>query len=250
MKTKTHKELDAPEVQNVGAMLIFGFLIFFTGTFLMTLLGIGMEDKPLYNTWIDIIFHLLCLVIAVPLMREFLSFSWLTVGGDKMGCFIRSLVIGIVVLAYGTMLPRIPLPEALEPYRWCSESVMPLMTIDIHNTGSYFVQVNPIFGTVCAVLVAPLVTGCMFYATAFAKGYNVRPWLGYVLLTAATLFIPISLGIFGWWVPEQQFAMWAMRLPVHLLYCKLYADTDNIWIPIITQASVNLIACLIVIFLW
>lgn len=250
MVAKVHKELDAPEAQNVAATLIVGFFIFFSGTFMITLLGIGMEENRLFLSWIDIGFHLLCLVVIVPLMREFLSLSWMTVGSDQKTAISRSVLIGIIVLVYATMLPQIPLPEALEPYRWCSESAMPLLTHDLNNTSAYFVQLNPVFGTICAVLVAPLVTCCLFYATAFAKGYNVRPWLGYVLLAAATLFVPIATGIFGWWIPEQQFAMWAVRMPVHLLYCKLYADTDNIWMPILTQAVVNLIACLIVIFLW
>lgn len=250
MRSKKYRVLDAPDAEDVFPVLLFAFPLFFTGTFLLTLMGSGWEDNHVALSWIDVGFHLLALVIAVFPLREHLGFSWLTVDSDIKSRLSRCVWVGIFVLAYATMLPQIPLPASLEPYRWCSDSAMPLMTIDLHNTSAYFVMINPIIGTICAVLIAPLATNCMFYATAFAKGYNVRPWLGYALLVLVTVFVPICTGVFGWWIPEQQFAMWAVRLPVHLLYCKLYADTDNIWMPILTQAGVNLIACLIVIFIW
>lgn len=250
MKTKQYRILDAPEAGDVFPVLLFAFPLFFTGTFMLTLMGTGLEDNHVALSWIDVGLHLLAMLVAVLPMREYLSFSWLAVSGDNKARIPRCFWIGVAVLAYATMLPQLPLPKFLEPYRWCSDSVMPLLTIDLFNTSAYFVMISPIVATICAVFVAPLVTCCMFYATVFVKGYNVRPWLGYLLLVPATVFIPICTGVFGWWAPEGQFVMWAMRLPVHLLYCKLYADTDNIWMPIFTQATVNLIACLIVIFLW
>ena len=149
MNVKIHKELDVPETQNVAATLIFGFLIFFSDTFLMTLLGM--------------------------------------------------------------------------------------------------VSLNPVFGTACAVLVAPFVTCCLYYATAFAKGYNVKPWLGYVLLAAVTMFPRIATGVFGWWNTTQQFVLFAVQFPIHLCCCILYTKTDSIWAPIFTQMGVNLASCLLII---
>lgn len=246
LNVKIYKELDAPEAQNVAATLIFGFLIFFSGTFLMTLLGIGLEKESVF-TWFEIGFHLLCLVAVVPLMREYLSFSWLTVGVKKQAMVKGCVLTGAIILLYALVVQHISLEDSFDENNWYKYCTMPVWTNNLYLTNSGIVSLSPVFGTACAVLIAPLVTCCLYYATAFAKGYSIRPWLGYLLLAVVTMFPRIATGVFGWWNTMQQFMLFAVQFPVHLCCCVLYAKTDNIWAPVFTQMGVNLVSCLMII---
>lgn len=250
MKVKMHKLLEEPEMQTVFSVLTLSFMLFFVGTFLLTLFSDGLGEDHMVLSWFEIVFHLLCLVIIVPIMREYLTDSWLMKGAEAMRSFCLCLLAVLLVLVYSLVLQKAPLGGEFGPYAWVYESATPLLTNNLHLTNSYLVMVNPVFGTLCAVLVAPVVTSCMFYATAFVKGYNKHPLLGYALVTVATLFVPFCTGVLGMWETGPQFAQWAVRLPIHLLCCKLYRDADNIWMPIFTQAGFNLISCLMVIFTW
>lgn len=100
MKAKQYRILDAPEAGDVFPVLLFAFPLFFTGTFLLTLMGTGLEDNHVALSWIDVGLHLLAMVVAVLPMREYLSFSWLAVSGDNKAriprCFLdRSCCAGL-----------------------------------------------------------------------------------------------------------------------------------------------------------
>ncbi len=240
------KTLDAPDAQHVGAVLIFSFLAFFSVTFLMTLMSIGMEDNHYLLSWYDIGFHLLCLAVTVPLMREYLSFSWFTVMIQKES-MITWVAVGVgVLLGYSALTQAVCLMVESEWVPWALDGSLPVLTNTLFLTNAYQITANPLFGTVMAAVVAPFTTCCIFYATAFAKGYNVRPWLGYVLVAAITLFPSLATGLTGWWALETQVLMYAVELPVHLICCWLYQKMDTIWAPILTQAVTNLAACIFI----
>ncbi len=246
MKLKIPKTLDAPDKQNVGAVLIFSFFAFFTVTFLMTLMGIGLEKQHTILSWFEIGFHLLCLVVVVPLMREYLSFSWYTACATKKQILTWCAVGAGTLLVYGLWSYVMYWITGEMLFDWMYEFSLPVMTNYLYLTNNYTIFLNPVFGTVCAVVVAPLTTSCIFYATAFAKGYNVRPWLGYLLVTALLLFPRLATGLTGWW--QLDLTPFLMQLPVHLVCCWAYQETDNIWTPIFIQSAANLVACLMIIF--
>lgn len=250
MKIKMHKLLEDPETPKVVAMVSFCTMFFFCGTVIMTLMSDGLWNNHTALSWFEIVFHLICLAVTVPLMWEYLSYSWLIKGSESMKSFCLCLLTVLLVLVYSLVLQKMCQRGDLKEYYWIYETAVPMLTNNLHLTNAYMVMVNPVFGTICAVLVAPVVTCCVFYATAFAKGYNVHPLLGYALVILATLFLPFCTGILGMWETGPEFAQWAVRLPIHLLCCKLYRDADNIWMPIFAQAGVNLISCLLVIFTW
>ncbi|MBQ6890643.1 MAG: hypothetical protein IJN53_06505 [Oscillospiraceae bacterium] len=250
MKLKMHKLLEEPEAPKVLAMAGFCILFFLFGTVLIALLSSGLGNSHKVLSWFEIVFHLICMMVAVPVMWEYLTDSWLMRGAEAMRSFCLCLLTVLLVLVYSQVLQRAPLSGKLEEYSWVYQSATPLLTHNLFLTNAYMVELNPLYGTLCAVLVAPAVTCCMFYATAFVKGYNVHPLLGYALVILATLFLPFCTGVVGMWEPGPQFVQWAVRLPIHLLCCKLYRDTDNIWMPIFAQAGINLISCLLVIYTW
>ncbi len=250
MRIKFRKQLDAPETSTVLAVAVFGVMMFLFGRIFMVLMGLDMYDRLGTVCWIEIVFHLICMAVVVPIMWEYMSFSWLMVGEKAMKAFCLCLATVLLVLVYALVLKRVAQSGELKEYFWVYESATPLLTNSMFLTSSYMVMLSPVFGTACAVLVAPVVTCCLFYATAFTKGYNVHPLLGYALVILATLFVPGVIAFVGMWSAGPDLGEWAVRLPIHLLCCKLYRDTDNIWMPIFAQAGVNLISCLLVIFTW
>ncbi len=250
MVKSTPKMLDAPEAQNVGAVLIFSVFGFFAVPILMRLIGIGLENRPALLSWFEIAFHLLCLVVAVPLMKDYLSFSWYSVIFQKGEILFYSVVVASILLLYVALCQAIFILVNSEFFMWAGESTVPVFTTNLFVTNAYIIMLNPVFGTLCAVVIAPMTTCCIFYATAFAKGYNVRPWLGYVLVVVITLLPRLATGMTGWYNLESNLIMFASQLPAHLLCCWLYQKVDTIWAPIFAQALINLISCILSILYW
>lgn len=243
MKTDARKELDTPERQNAVTTLVLEFPIFFLVTLVLDSLSVGFEDGYAIS-WFEIGFHILCAVAAVPLMWEFLSFSWLTVGLDKKiiakGCFWAV----VIIYSYYEIFLSLAGKNTLGEYYWCASCTLPIATNTLYATNIGMITLNPVFGTACAVLIAPIVTCCMFYATVFPKKYNVRPWLGYLAVAVVTLLPRVAMGVFGWWSMESQLGQYVVQLPTHLICCWLYAKTDNIWAPIFAQTGANILACI------
>ncbi len=246
MKQKELRYLDAPSAQQVGVVLIFSALVFFSFSFIIKLMTNGAESHHDWYSWYEIVYHLVCLV-AVATMLPYLRDCWYTVIIMKKDFLIWGSVAAGLIFAYNVLLQVLVLNTGWQIFYTYSGSSLPVLTCNLFLVNNYFIILNPIFGALLAVLVVPLTTCCIYYATVFVKGYNVRPWLGYVLVVAWTLFPRLATGLTPWWDLRSCLEQFEAQLPVHLILCWLYQKTDNIWAPIFTMGAVNLLSCLLII---
>ena len=86
-------------------------------------------------------------------------------------------------------------------------------------------------------------------AIGFGFFYNIRPWLGWIMVCLAVAFPRLCCGA-TWWVPEQQWMLYISQLPMHLIACWAYRKMDTVWAPIGALAAVNLGSAILMLFIW
>ena len=108
---------------------------------------------------------------------------------------------------------------------------------------------NRIFGTLCVVILTPITTSCLYYAIGFVPAYNVKPWLGYVVMALVAAF-PRVCNAMNMGIPAVELMLYLAQLPVHMIGCWAYKKVDSIWAPIASIAITNLISALLIIILF
>jgi hypothetical protein len=119
--------------------------------------------------------------------------------------------------------------------------MLPISTADTYCLASNVVYYNPVFGTLCMVLVAPFITCGFFYASVFSTVGYWHPLLAYPA-TALALALPRIASACLYWDPRGEMILYFAQLPIHMLACWAYQKTDNVWSPIILHILINLIS--------
>ena len=244
MVSSAPKMLDAPEKQTVIAVLIYSCVVFFYGPFFLVIFRAGLAEDYAAISWLEILFHVVNFAVILSLSREYLVFSWWTVGINK-GTVAFTIAVSVLVMLGMASDVLWFLPSE---FTWvATENVMPIVEASLFMTPVFVATSNPIWGTLSMVLLAPVVTCNIFYATAFTTGYNKKPWLGYLAVTLLAALLAFLNGII-WQDFKLQLIMYLAQLPIHFVCCWAYQKTDTVWTPIIAQAIGNLLVCLHSIF--
>ncbi len=247
MEKTLPRQLDAPEKQTMGVALIYSFFCYFSIPFILLLANIGLEYDYRAKSWFETIYHLLNLLVMVSLFREYLSFSWLTVRIGKRQVLLTAAITAAIMIAITVFWQMRYIFNGTYFYSVGASCTLPVTEMDALLVGSGVAMNLPIVGTILLSALTPVVTCCMCYAAVFPAGYNVRPWLGYLLVALLTAFPQFCSGFTHWDVQEAM-AIFAVRLPVHMVSCWAYQKTDTIWTPIFAHMGANLFACLMMIF--
>ena len=203
------------------------------------------EGQQLYGDRIDLIYHLVNFVVAIAIFFAYLKESFLEVQINTKKVLITAIVCaGAIVLLKAaiylfTFLHHDPFwVDAAWGYLLTTESDMAFYSTALLET-------QPLWGTLCVVLLTPVTTSCLLYACVFAPVCNNRPWLAYILVTVAFLVIQL-LKVFGLWAWDQQLSGFLIQFAIHLIACLSYQITDTIWTPIAVHSLSNLaISCFI-----
>ena len=123
---------------------------------------------------------------------------------------------------------------------------IPITEMDLFSLSGNIVCANPLFVTVCMVLLTPITTSCLYYGIGFTHAHNVHPALGYLAVAAVTAF-PRLCNAVTYWNPTEQLILYLAHLPVHMIACWAYRRTDSILTPIAVHMITNLVACLLLI---
>lgn len=232
-------ELEAPPTSHMLCGAICSILCFFTLPFLLWRISDGFHHNPAILSWFEIGFHLLIFLIIYYLFREFLQDSLINMQLNREK-FLQTVAIAagcMLIVGLGWFL--LFRYTGIEILALAAYGTFPLTELDVLVLGTDSVVANPIFATACMVLVTPVITGCLYYAIGFAFFYNIRPWLGWLVVCLATAFPRFCCGS-TWWVPEQQMMLYISQLPMHLIACWAYKKMDTVWAPIGALAAVNL----------
>ena len=233
--------LDCPDKQVYIPGLIYSVVTFFTFPFFLLLYSINVEDTAVL-VWYELIYHGINFLFVLRFFREYLRDALDLFGARKQEILSAVKLAVFAILAVIGLWYLLAKLTRWEPLGIALFGSLPLSEMDIFLLSSYIPYLNPIPGTIAMVLLSPLVCSCLYYSVAFAPAYNVRPWLGY-LLVALMLAFPRLCNAFTHWDPAEEMALYFAQLPFHLIACWSYKKADSIYAPILVLTIANLLAC-------
>ncbi len=241
--------IDVPDKSNMFASFFYCILAFFTFPFLLSLIGGLMEWEGVKAlSWLDVIYHVINWLFAVCIYASYLRDARDLLFVDKKVVKTGAITVGLAVL-YCIVLIGAGIRLQDSALLFGAAGALPISEMDVMVLGSTLAIENPIFGTLSLVLLAPMTISCLFYVTAFAPAYNVKPWLGYLAVAAFTAFPGVCM-VFNHWPVQQEVMLYLGRLPIHLLACWSFRRTETIFVPMVVLGASNLVSCLYYIFMF
>lgn len=239
--------LDAPEKTHVVSAATYAVLSYLSFPTFLSLLSIGLEPELSTLSWFEIVFHTANFLLIGYIFREYLSESLLNaqINKEQMITTVATavgLMLGVVICWFLCFL----LTGGVYLFELATFGTLPFSGIDLFTLGSNTVVGNKIFGTLCVVLLTPITTSCLYYAIGFVPAYNVRPWLGYMVMALVAAFPRICNAV-NLGEPATDLVLYLAQMPVNLIGCWAYKKVDSIWAPIASIAIANLIASVLLI---
>ena len=234
--------MNSPEKGAGFAAVAYGLVCFFLAPYWILLFMHQMLQDAVVMSWWEIGYHVLNLIVVVSLYRQYLAdcvfeakLDWKRIAEIVAICAI--LIVGL----YVALIQIFPLIPGWEMYLAIA-NMLPTTEMDMFWTSGSVVMVNPLWGTLCMVLVTPFVTVLIYYASGFATFCRDHVWLAYLMVSLVTALPRIANAVTAW-EPGTQMILYFARLPIHLLSCWAYQKTDNVWTPIALHMVVNLAVC-------
>ena len=246
MKIKLPVILDAPERPQIIVAAIYGILSFFSLPYICLLFLVGPESTPAAVSWFEIGFHVLNFGVIVSIFRETLVDAFWSARLDK-GSLLPTIAIGSAAILGISQLFRFLL-QLLGGNAMiiAAFGALPLSEMEMFYLSADLIYANPLFSTLCMVLLTPVTVSCLYYAVGFVPAFNVKPWLGYLVVCAIIAFPLIGNAATVWDTPTE-IVLYLSRLPLYLIACWSYRRTNNLWTPICIHAITNLISSL---YIW
>lgn len=223
---------------HVFAIFVFWVLCFVLLPFILPTVIYGLENDIELQSWVEGIYHVVNGIAMISLLRNHISDSTFRMRKNlKNFIAVIGITLGLMLMvryAEATLIPMI-YPNIISIY-----DVYPMSEFEVLITAGYMVSSNPIFGTLCVTIFAPVAITGFFYASGFAPVCCKRPWLAYIMVSVLLLLVT-GFDIFWRGLYYGVFSTYLLRLPIHLLACWSYQKTNNIWAPIISLALFNLI---------
>ena len=194
--------LDRPETPRIVIGLMYCFLAFFSLPFFMLLLMQGgFEDEGIISG-IEIAYHVINFLVAIWIFKDYLKESFLNVRIDTKGFFKTVGTCVTLMITFAFFMFRLFLLQGDELMAMAAFGILPLAEVDLFTLSSYVIIMNPIFGTVCMVVLVPFSISCLYYATSFAPVCCSRPWLAYLVVAVVIAFPRVCNGL-TYWLPME-----------------------------------------------
>lgn len=234
---------DCPEKTMSMAGLAYGMICFFTFPFLMLFFSQGFTEAGSLS-WFEIVYHAFNFYVAVYIFRDYLKDSFFNVQYNLKPFFTVVAECSILMIAYAVFILRYGTSFLSEDaFLIAANGALPIVEMELFNLSSNLIYVNPVVGTICVVLFAPVTISCLYYASGFAPVCNNRPWLAYIIV-AVVVAIPRICNALTFWPPAEEFMLYLAQLPLHLIACAAYHKADTIWAPIAVHMISNTLSCI------
>ena len=201
--------------------------------FFMLFLGVMVDQNSVF--WVEGAYYVINFFAALIILREYLMDSLM------LGRFYIKKILSTAAICIVLMLSIGVIHLQVEQMFYTS---LPVADTGLFMSSLQFLLNKPLLGSICAVLLSPLVVTGLFYVVAFCPACYERRWLGY-LTVAIWLLVPHLLSAFTFYSDFQyELPIYLIRLPVHLIACWGYQKSDSVLTPILSLTVVNLVGCL------
>ena len=236
---------DTPEKPNIFAGLFYCVLCFFTLPFLLSLLQFIDLQTPGLRFNYELIFHTINGLVAVLIFREYLADAFLAVQIDTRKVLTAAAVGLVCIVVWLLLAAAVFLLLRSKAGYLTLFYTLPVTELDVFAFSGELVQERPLFGTLCTVLLTPITTCCLFYATAFAPVGNRHPLLPYFTVALVLLF-PRLCNAFNFSELYIELILYLVQLPIHWFACRAYQKADSVWAPVFALSAANLLACALI----
>lgn len=228
---------DRPERWLPAAALGFWLFAFWFDPFWLPFVGDGFWEDPKTAAWLDFAYHLINAVVVALIFRAYAVDSFLNVQLDTKKFFKTVGLASLVSVGLVFELYFLPLDFVADSYPISEMSGVAL-------TPGLMASAQPLFGTLCHVVLTPIAVTGLFYVPVFAPMCCRKTWLGYLAVIIA-LAIPTAFNILWRGQADLVIPMFLLNLPIHLIACWSYQKADTVWAPIATLSVFNLVTSVI-----
>lgn len=233
--------LERPENEPVVLGLVYWIAAFFLIPAILTFFFLGGRE-PEYEIWVVIAYHIINFVVAVLAYRLHLMDTFINVQINTKEILSTATICAVVIVAVRFAIGEIIRLTGDAFLYSVSFSTMPITEADFLFFPAAILEMQPLWGFLCFILMTPLTVSCLLYGCVFAPICVKKPWLAYVV--TIVLALAQKLMIFACFHSyEEQTALFWLQLPMHLIACWSYQKTDTIWTPIAVHMIANLIFC-------
>lgn len=231
---------DRPE--NFMPFAAFGYWIFafFVLPTWLPLIADGLINNYVGSSWVDIALHIINALVVLAMFRSYAVESFLNVQLDTKKFFKTVGLASLIAVGLAVGMYFLSVDAVWDAY--------PMNETTLLITPGLLVSTLPLFGTLCHVLITPIVVAGLFYVPVFAPMCCRRTWLGYLMVTLA-LLVPLIADILYRDTLDLLGGMFLLQLPIHLIACWTYQKADTVWAPLATLSIFNLVTSLLNIFL-
>lgn len=223
----------------VGVALCWVVTFFVVPFYLIPLATDGVWGSLEGTSWVEIIYQVVKAGIVISLLKEYFAEDFFFVK-ISLKEYIGHAALAVVLMVAAVAAQMVPMVLMGMPVGYLLNA-FPVVDMAATFTPGYLAYVNPIFGTLCLTVFAPVSICGMFYFVGFAPACSKKTWLGYLCVAVVTA-IPVLISRIWHWDATLTLDMYLLQLPVHLIACWSYQKTDNIWTPVIALAMLNLLA--------
>lgn len=205
-------------------------------------LGNGLWNDLGALGWIDLVCCAISGVGLILILKEHLGDSWFDVSVAPKDYIRPTLEAWILMTLWVLVLCLVG--KGLMDLLAFPSDYFPVSEFTMNMTPALLLKDHPILTTLVFTLLSPFAVGGMFYAVGFAPLASRKPWLGYLNMVVVLL---LSTFIRLFWYRDALFTFteFLFQLPVHLLACRAYQKTDNLWTPIFAIGLLNLTTSLL-----
>ena len=205
-------------------------------------LGNGLWNDLGALGWIDLVCCAISGVGLILILKEHLGDTWFDVSvapKDYIRPTLEAWILMMVWVLASTLFGRfwagiLTYMGNFFPVAEFSMNMVPILMLKDH----------PILSTLIFTMLTPFAVCGLFYAAGFAPLCSRKPILGYVGVIGVLVVCEM---IRNFWYKQPDFAIqeFLFQLPVHLLACRAYQKTDNLWTPIFAIGLLNLTTSLL-----
>lgn len=238
MKNLFPQMMEVPDARTLAGGIPYWVFAFFFFPAILTL-ATGSAQGEEYIVWIEIGYHIINFVVIILFFFPYLKDSFLILQINTKEVLCTAGLCAVIIVVLKVMILFLSLYCGNGLYSDAAFGSFHTSETDLLLFSTVVVGSQPLWGTLCFVLLAPITTSCLLYASIFAPMCERKPWLAYLLMAFMCLIKHLLMS-FCLWPIEQEMAIFLVTLPVHLIACWSYQKTDTVWTPIVVHTLSNL----------
>lgn len=248
MKKMFPMMIEKPDAHIAGSGVAYWFFAYFFWPSLISLSVVSPVGLS-HEAWVEIGYHLLNFLIVLFFFHTYLKEAFLTVQISTKQVLGTAAVCAAAIVVLKVAMWILFAAGRNELFAQMALDSLLTTEADLLYFSTALIGDQPLWGTLCLVILTPVTISCLYYASVFAPICTKRPWLAYLLMAVLPVLPRLSLA-FCLWPIEQEMAIYLVQLPVHMIACWSYQKTDTVWTPILVHFMSNLVLAMLMLWVF